>query len=298
MILVEGMPPSARGLDHVIHLVRDLDAAGEAYARLGFLVGPENRHPFGTTNRIVQLPGFFIELLSIGDHAPIPEHGPNQFSFAAFHRDRLSRLGEGGSGLAVESRDAEADARAFEAAGVGGFETFAFERKGVGPSGSPVEVGFELAFAVDPASSAVCFFACEHKRPQNFWSAAAQAHPNGAIGVGSAMFTAENPSDHHIFFDAFTGMRDFRASSSGVAFDTPRGAIEILIPAAFAQRIGEPAAETSDVRLSALRLLVADLDQAEAASQGLAERRGNLLVTPASHLFGLTLVLEEATYAA
>jgi catechol 2,3-dioxygenase-like lactoylglutathione lyase family enzyme len=35
----------ARGLDHIIHAVRDLDAAAELYRRLGFTVGARNRHP-------------------------------------------------------------------------------------------------------------------------------------------------------------------------------------------------------------------------------------------------------------
>ncbi len=55
-----------RGLDHIVHAVRDLDAAGELYARLGFTVGARNAHPWGTHNRIVQFSGFFVELLTIG----------------------------------------------------------------------------------------------------------------------------------------------------------------------------------------------------------------------------------------
>ena len=35
----------ARGLDHLVHVVRDLDAAGAFYQRLGFTVGARNRHP-------------------------------------------------------------------------------------------------------------------------------------------------------------------------------------------------------------------------------------------------------------
>ncbi|MGB8511504.1 MAG: VOC family protein, partial [Pseudolabrys sp.] len=53
----------ARGLDHIVHAVRDLDAAADLYRRLGFTVGARNKHPWGTYNHIVQLPGFFIELL-------------------------------------------------------------------------------------------------------------------------------------------------------------------------------------------------------------------------------------------
>ena len=34
----------ARGLDHIVHAVRDLDAAAELYRRLGFTAGARNRH--------------------------------------------------------------------------------------------------------------------------------------------------------------------------------------------------------------------------------------------------------------
>ena len=46
------------GLDHIVHAIRDLDAAAESYARAGFTVGARNRHPWGTHNRIVQ---FFLK---------------------------------------------------------------------------------------------------------------------------------------------------------------------------------------------------------------------------------------------
>ena len=54
-----------RGLDHVVHAVRDLDSAAELYRRLGFTVGARNRHAWGTHNRLVQFPGFFVELLAV-----------------------------------------------------------------------------------------------------------------------------------------------------------------------------------------------------------------------------------------
>ena len=57
----------ARGLDHIVHAVRDLNAAADLYRRLGFTVGARNKHPWGTYNHIVQLPGFFIELLTLGE---------------------------------------------------------------------------------------------------------------------------------------------------------------------------------------------------------------------------------------
>src|SRR3954471_6827044 len=94
-----------RGLDHIVHTVRDLDAAGELYARLGFTVGARNRHPWGTDNRIVQFPGCFVERLPIAQPEKIAPRGPRLFSFGVFNRDFLARH-EGLSMIALESRDA------------------------------------------------------------------------------------------------------------------------------------------------------------------------------------------------
>jgi len=59
----------ARGLDHIVHAVRDLDAAVDLYRHFGFTVGARNIHPkaWGTENHIVQFPGTFIELLAVAD---------------------------------------------------------------------------------------------------------------------------------------------------------------------------------------------------------------------------------------
>ena len=63
----------ARGHDHIVHAVHDLDAAAALYRSLGFTVGLRNRHPrvCGTQNHIVQLPGTFIELLAIADESAL-----------------------------------------------------------------------------------------------------------------------------------------------------------------------------------------------------------------------------------
>src|ERR1700756_4308384 len=113
----------ARGLDHLVHAVRDLDAAGDFYARLGFTVGARNRHPWGTHNRIVQLPGFFIELLTVGEAERIAAPQAGTISFGAFTRDFLAH-GEGLAMLVLEGKDATADAEAFRRAGIGDFPPF------------------------------------------------------------------------------------------------------------------------------------------------------------------------------
>ena len=81
----------ARGLDHIVHAVRDLDVAAALYERLGFVVGTRNRHPWGTHNRIIQLPGFFIELLTVAEPEKL---GPDGFArlFGEFNRDSRGRF--------------------------------------------------------------------------------------------------------------------------------------------------------------------------------------------------------------
>ena len=140
----------SRGLDHIVHAVRDLEAAAEFYRRLGFQVGARNHHSrtWGTQNHIVQLAGTFIELLAVADTTHIAAHAPRFFSFGAFNRDFLAR-GQGLSMLVLEGRGAP-DADEFRAAGIGDFELHEFERQGKRPDGTPIKLAFALAFASDP----------------------------------------------------------------------------------------------------------------------------------------------------
>jgi catechol 2,3-dioxygenase-like lactoylglutathione lyase family enzyme len=187
----------ARGLDHIVHAVRDLDACAALYERLGFMVGARNRHDWGTHNRVVQLPGFFIELLTVAEPDKLGSDGLSQL-FGAHNRDFLARH-EGLSGLLLESRDAAAYATLFRNAGIAASEVLRFGREGRRPDGTPIRLAFSLAFARDPAGAEAAFAACQHHFPENFWNPAFQQHRNGTTGVAGVVMVAENPSDHHIF---------------------------------------------------------------------------------------------------
>ncbi|PSC05707.1 VOC family protein [Alsobacter soli] len=226
-----------RGLDHLVLPVRDLDAAGRLYEALGFTVGARNRHPWGTENRIVQFPGVFLELITVGEATAIEPHGRGRFSFGAFVRDSLQR-GEGVAMLVLESKGAEADRAAFAISGIGGYEPFFFERQAKKPDGSPVRVAFSLAFARDELAPEAGFFVCQQHEPQNFWNPAFQQHANGAIGVEAVTMIAENPAAHAEFFYAFTGQHDMGSTSAGITVRLPRGRIEVMTGAAFAFHTG------------------------------------------------------------
>jgi hypothetical protein len=285
----------ARGLDHLVHVVRDLDAAGVFYQRVGFTVGARNRHPWGTHNRIVQLPGFFIELLTVGEGERLAAPEAGRISFGASTRDFLAR-GEGLAMLVLEGKDAEADADAFRRAGIGDFAPFHFEREGRTPDGRAVKLGFSLAFARDALAPDTRFFTCQQHYPENFWNPAFQAHCNGVSAIGAIVLVAENPSDHHIFLSAFSGVRDLHSTSAGVTVETPRGAIQAMDPEAFRLHYGVAAPDVSGgARLAAARFIVRDLAAMRAllAKTDIAESEhmGRIVIGPETAL-GATLVFE------
>ena len=245
-----------RGLDHIAHSVSDLEAAAALYRRLGFTVGARNRHPWGTHNHIVQLPGFFVELVTVAEPDKLGNDGFSRL-FGSFNKAFLERH-EGLSFLILESRDASADAAEFRAAGIAASDALRFEREGTRPDGTKVKVGFSLAFARDAAAE-IGFATCQQHFPENFWSPALQQHPNGATAIAAAIIVAENPSDHHIFLSAFTGERELVATSSGITARTPRGDVTIMDPAAFRTHFGIDAPAAADkARLAALRFAVRD----------------------------------------
>jgi hypothetical protein len=286
-----------RGLDHIVHAVRDMDAAADFYVRAGFTVGSRNRHPWGTHNHIVQCPGFFVELLSIGQAELIVPHAPRLFSFGDFLRGFLERH-EGLAMLVLEGRDAAADAEAFRGAGIGDFEVFDFEREAKRPDGSTVKVAFSLAFATDQQARDAGFFTCQQHYPENFWNPAFQDHPNGVTGIAGITMVAEQPEAHRHFLGAFTGVNEIKSSAGGISVTTPRGDIQILTPSAYCALSG---IEQPDLarggRLAAIRFAAPEKAKllSVLAKGGIVaiERNGHIMVPP-NEAFGATLIFEAA----
>ena len=283
---------TARGLDHVAHAVHDLDLAAAFYARAGFKVGARNRHPaaWGTQNHIVQLPGFFIELLAMADAGAIAPLAQRRFSFGAFNRDFLAR-GQGLSMLVLKGRDSAAEAKAFRAADIGDFELIEFEREAKRPDGTPTKVAFSLAFARDPKAPDIACFTCKQRYPENFWNPAFQQHANTAVGVAGVVLVAPNPRDHGPFLSAFTADGEVLKTSTG-------GAIEVMDPAAFTSLFGVPTPDmTRGARLAPLRFAVGDMAVARATLQtqkiDFIEPMQRLVVGPEVAI-GATLVFESA----
>ena len=258
-----------RGLDHIVHAVGDLDAAAARYRELGFTVGARNKHPWGTHNHIVQFPGFFIEILTLAE--PDKMSG-DVFSenFGVFNRDFAARH-EGLSMLVLESRDAHADAAAYKAAGIAASEATRFDREAKRPDGTTVHVAFTLAFAQDKTAPQIGTFTCQQHYPENFWNPAFQPHANGATGIAAVVMVANEPARHRDFLLAYSGADHAASNGENYSIGLPRGAIEVMTPAAFGARFGMAAPDlTGGPRLAALRFDAVDSKVVQALGAVLA----------------------------
>lgn len=284
----------ARGLDHVAHVVRDLDAAANLYRRMGFTVGARNKHSWGTHNYIVQLPGFFVELLTLGEPDKLGRDALSEF-FGKPTGTFLEKS-EGLAFLILESKDAAADAKSFHDAHIGISPAVRFDRDGKKPDGSPVKVAFSLAFARDPLAPGTGFFVCQQHYPENFWNPKFQVHENSVSAIAGAVFVSDSPTDHQIFLSAFTGVRDLQSTSNGLTVVTPRGEIQVMEPAAYHSHFAiDPPDVAAGARFSALRFKTRDA----AAAEDMLRRNSitfvshmDRLIVPAEAGMGATIVFE------
>jgi hypothetical protein len=257
-------------------------------------VGARNRHPWGTHNRLIQLPGFFVELLAVAEPEKL---GGDVFSrlFGRFNQSFLERQ-QGLSLLILESRDAVADAAAFKSAGIAASDVERFEREGRRPDGAPVKVGFSLAFARDPQAPETSFAVCQQHFPESFWNPAFQRHANTVAEVVSVVLVAQSPERHRRFLSAFTGMPDPSGGSSRIVAATARGEVVVTDASTFRAEIGAPAPDVSrGARIAAIVLRVRERAALTAALQASAVAfiaYAGRFVVPAESAMGATLVLE------
>ncbi len=283
-----------RRIDHLVIAVHDLDKAADFYRSLGFQVGARNRHSWGTENRLVQFPGTFLELITIGEGAKIPAHEEGRFSFGAFIQDYL-RSREGLAMLVLDSQDAKADAAAFAQKGIGAFEPFHFERAGKKPDGSETKVAFSLAFAADKAAPRAGFFVCQQHYPENFWNPAFQVHENGAANVVTVALAAPDPDRCKTFLTDFTGVVPTSPALHDLSFRLSGAHLDVMTPDDAAETYVSVEAELDQPSFVAFAVKVEDilvqskrLDAAEIPYQHVGSR----LVVPASAAFGVAIAFE------
>jgi catechol 2,3-dioxygenase-like lactoylglutathione lyase family enzyme len=155
------------GIDHLVVVVRDLDAGTRGYRDLGFTVVEGGRHPVGTYNTLIAFAdGAYLELI-------------------AFYRDNPQHrwwqpLQQGGGlvDFCLATDNLIADTQAFRAAGVDIADPTAQSR--VRPDGYQLRWVFSLARG---AHRGVAPFLISDETPRDERVPRETSHPNGVTGV-------------------------------------------------------------------------------------------------------------------
>lgn len=173
---------SVTGLDHVIVLADDLDAASVRFERLGFTLTPVGLHKHGTSrNRTIVFADTYIELLYVAPEARAASRFEDDlFGFAAI-------------GLATPDSDrvhAELETLGHAVAPVGG-------------GGRPVELAghgvYDARFRTqrfpETAPPLPSLFTCQHLTRDLVYRAEARGHANGALDVTTAHLVHSAPAE-------------------------------------------------------------------------------------------------------
>jgi catechol 2,3-dioxygenase-like lactoylglutathione lyase family enzyme len=266
-----------RSVDHLVLCVNDLDAACEAYRKLGFTVTPKAVHPFGTGNALVQLEGMYLELLAVLDPEKIEPDGlENPFSFAVYNRDFL-RMHDGMSMLAFQSDNASIDREVYLKAGAASPDVFNFQRKGTDPDGNEVDLAFSLAFVNHPLLRHAVCFSCQHHHPaENFYFPLYQDHANTAIAIDRVYLTHWAAEVVEEYFTDI-GAADL---------------IEVMHQDELIEKFGLKNPRLPEDGFAGFHLLVEDIGAIRdaALSAGAVERNGELILPPSSN-FGAMMVI-------
>ncbi len=234
-----------KGLDHVVLCVNNLDQAANAYRQLGFTVTPRAKHPFGTHNCIIQLNGFFLELLTVAEPEKIPPEQTGHFGFARFNQHYLEQR-QGMSMLVMDSTDFRADNLAAKQSGITTCQPFEFSRKATLPSKEVVEVSFGLNFVTHQEIPDAGFFTCQQFQPEYFWMPEYQRHDNSANQIIEICMVADKPANFAKFISAFTHCDVTHATDTRIEVNTARGRLVIVTPTIFQKRYQTPPPDLSN----------------------------------------------------
>lgn len=168
-----------QGIDHVVVLVRDLDRARDAYARMGFTLTPRGYHTLGSQNHCLMFGRDYVELLAV------PRPHPAMQYFTNF----LAR-GEGLGAIALATDAADGLHESLAADGFAADTPLDFSRpvEGLG------EARFRIVQFPADASPGCRMFACQHYSRELVWRPEYQAHANGAREIAALAVIAEDPA--------------------------------------------------------------------------------------------------------
>ena len=227
-----------KSIDHYVSIVDDLDAARDAYLRLGFNVRPPALHvKLGSSNCVVIFPDTYLELIHIGDapawladaYLPRLEAGPGLCHVSL----TAHRLNEEHERMAALGYAADPPASA--------------SRKVIMPDGREDQTDSNFMYNWKPERRYVSLFFSEHLKPETIFITGHAHHPNGVFDTKRIVAVSEEPAADRPYYEDSYGHPAEQANNDGFVMPGGRGdAVEVLTPEA-AQRRYAPLLDDLDL---------------------------------------------------
>jgi len=167
-----------QGIDHLVVLVRDLDKAQHAYARMGFTLTPRGLHTLGSQNHCLMFGSDYVELLAV----------PKAHPAMQYFTDFLAK-GEGLGAIALATDDAGGLHASLAADGIAADAPLDFSRQVEGLG----DARFRIVQLPPERSPGCRMFACQHFTRDMVWRTEYQRHANGATQIAAVAVVAEDP---------------------------------------------------------------------------------------------------------
>lgn len=212
------MKRAVTGIDHVVVMVDGLDAAEQAYRRLGFQMQPRGFHQkLGTANHLMIFERDYFEILGIVEETQ-------------FNAERRRWLAQGGGGLAnvaLATDGADLAHESFTASGLQPDPPLSFDRA-VAIDGRLEQARFRTVRIPKTHMPVVGFFVCEHVTPQFVYRREWARHENGARGLLGVTVLCARPVAWIETLERYFGAGSTHREGGDVVVDTGRQPIRYL----------------------------------------------------------------------
>jgi catechol 2,3-dioxygenase-like lactoylglutathione lyase family enzyme len=277
------------GIDHCLILVRSLDAARDAYQRLGFTLSPRGFHPadHGTANHTIMLGRDYLELLGVIADVP----GSQRWRETVAAR-------EGAAALALMTDDADAAGAEMRATGIELSPPQRWARPVDLPNGTKSEAVFRTTKFPDDMIAGFRLFCCQHLTRETVWLPELTSHANTAYAIDHVTAVTASPANDAAVVGKVFAAPAKQEAPGLVGIDTGSGLLRFATPAALETRYrGADLTGLNASGLVVLALKIRSPGAAEAAlaKAGIAFRRteAGIAVAP-KEACGVLLILRES----
>lgn len=281
-----------RLLDHAVLPVPSLDITRKRMETLGFSVGPDGRHSFGSENACVYFSnGTYLEPLAIGHRETVEAAIVKGNDF--LRRDMAYRFRNGDNGFSMivfVGKNAKKDRKSFRKAGYESGKIVTVKRPGV---------KVRSVFAIDERAPDFSLFRCERPDgPPNFPKELVK-HENGAIRLANVTVYEDEPTDFQYYLQAVSGVREIRSHSFGFEMQLPNATLSALNESGMKSLYGiDELPAGRGMRAMAIDVAVGDLDTVATLLENneISARQigGRLIVAPQPGQGATIAFVEEA----